>query len=706
MVCLSNLVIVESPAKAKTIKKYLGKDFEVVASMGHVRDLPKSKFGVDVDHDFTPMYVDIKGKEDLIKDLKKAAQKSDAIFLATDPDREGEAISWHLAQMLGVDMNQPNRVTFNEITKSGVKYGMDHPRMIDVKLVDAQQARRVLDRIVGYKISPFLWRKVRKGLSAGRVQSVAVRIIMDREEEIRAFKQQEYWSIDAKLAAKGHAKKPFPAKLYAIDGKKLELTAIPDEKRAREIVESLDGADYIVSNVKKGVRRKSPAPPFITSTLQQEASRRLGYQSRRTMKVAQELYEGVEIEGIGATGLITYMRTDSLRISDEAAEQAKIYITDTYGKEYLPATRRVFKTKKNAQDAHEAIRPSDPSLTPDRVKKALTAEQYKLCKLIWERFIASQMANALLDTVAVDIEAANCLFKASGFTVKFDGFTVLYEESKDTDDENTASLPPLEAGNVLTLKELTPNQHFTQPPARYTEASLIKTLEENGIGRPSTYAPTITTILARGYVERENKSLKPTALGEVTTKLMAEQFAKIVDVTFTANMEKTLDEVEEGNVDYPKMLSGFYDDFMTTLEQAEKNMDGTRVKVPDEETDIVCELCGRKMVIKTGRFGKFLACPGFPECRNTKKIVKETGGLCPVCGGKVLAKKSKNGKGYYGCEHNPQCQFMTWDKPLSETCPKCGSTLFQKTGRGALIHCLKEGCDYARPVKPKKEADE
>ena len=706
MVCLSNLVIVESPAKAKTIKKYLGKDFEVVASMGHVRDLPKSKFGVDVDHDFTPMYVDIKGKEDLIKDLKKAAKKSDAIFLATDPDREGEAISWHLAQMLGVDMNQPNRVTFNEITKSGVKYGMDHPRMIDVKLVDAQQARRVLDRIVGYKISPFLWRKVRKGLSAGRVQSVAVRIIMDREEEIRAFKQQEYWSIDAKLAAKGHAKKPFPAKLYAIDGKKLELTAIPDEKRAREIVESLDGADYIVSNVKKGVRRKSPAPPFITSTLQQEASRRLGYQSRRTMKVAQELYEGVEIEGIGATGLITYMRTDSLRISDEAAEQAKIYITDTYGKEYLPATRRVFKTKKNAQDAHEAIRPSDPSLTPDRVKKDLTAEQYKLYKLIWERFIASQMANALLDTVAVDIEAANCLFKASGFTVKFDGFTVLYEESKDTDDENTASLPPLEAGNVLTLKELTPNQHFTQPPARYTEASLIKTLEENGIGRPSTYAPTITKILPRGYVERENKSLKPTALGEVTTKLMEEQFAKIVDVTFTANMEKTLDEVEEGNVDYPKMLSGFYDDFMTTLEQAEKNMDGTRVKVPDEETDIVCELCGRKMVIKTGRFGKFLACPGFPECRNTKKIVKETGGLCPVCGGKVLAKKSKNGKGYYGCEHNPQCQFMTWDKPLSETCPKCGSTLFQKTGRGALIHCLKEGCDYARPVKPKKEADE
>ena len=701
---LSNLVIVESPAKAKTIKKYLGKGFEVVASMGHVRDLPKSKLGVDVDNGFAPQYVDIKGKEDLIKDLKKAAKKSDAIYLATDPDREGEAISWHLAQMLGVDMKEQNRVTFNEITKSGVHYGMEHPRTIDEKLVDAQQARRILDRIVGYKISPFLWRKVRKGLSAGRVQSVAVRIILDREEEIRAFKQQEYWSIDALLAAKGYAKKPFPAKLYSIDGKKLERAGIPDEESAKKIIESLDGADYTVGNVKKGVRKKSPAPPFITSTLQQEASRRLGYQSRRTMKIAQELYEGIEIEGIGATGLITYMRTDSLRISDEAADIAKAYITETYGKEYLPGTRRVFKSKKNAQDAHEAIRPSDPTLTPEKVKKDLSAEQYKLYKLIWERFIASQMANALLDTVAVDINAANCLFKASGFTVKFDGFTVLYEEAKDSDEENSAALPPLETGSALALKQLTPNQHFTQPPARYTEASLIKTLEENGIGRPSTYAPTITTILARGYVEREGKALKPTALGEVTTKLMEEQFSKIVDIDFTANMEKSLDEVEEGKESYTQVLDGFYGDFITTLETAEKNMEGTRVKVPDEETDVVCELCGRKMVIKTGRFGKFLACPGFPECRNTKKIVKETGGLCPVCGGKVLAKKSKNGKGYYGCEHFPECKFMTWDKPLSEPCPKCGAALFQKTGRGALIHCLKEGCDYARPVKGKSSA--
>ncbi len=639
-------------------------------------------------------------------ELKKKAKKSDAVYLATDPDREGEAISWHLAQMLGVDMTKENRVTFNEITKTGVKYGMEHPRVIDTKLVDAQQARRILDRIVGYKISPFLWRKVRRGLSAGRVQSVAMRIIMDREEEIRKFQQQEYWSIDAKLAAKGYARKPFPAKLYSVDGKKLELTSIPNEERAREIVAMLDNAEYLVGTVKKGVRRKSPSPPFITSTLQQEASRRLGYQSRRTMKVAQELYEGVELEDAGATGLITYMRTDSLRISDEAAQQAEDYIVGKYGKDYLPSTRRVFKSKKNAQDAHEAIRPSDPALTPDSIKKSLSAEQYKLYKLIWERFIASQMANALLDTVAVDINAANCVFKASGFTVRFDGFTVLYEDTKESEEEGSAALPPLEEGALLNLKELAPNQHFTQPPARYTEASLIKTLEENGIGRPSTYAPTITTILGRNYVEREGKALKPTALGEVTTKLMEEQFSNIVDVTFTANMEKGLDEVEEGHASYVDTLRDFYGPFIETLEQAEKNMDGTRIKVPDEETDVVCELCGRKMVIKTGRFGKFLACPGFPECRNTKKIVKETGGICPVCGGKVLAKKSKNGKGYYGCEHNPQCQFMTWDKPLEEKCPKCGAALFQKTGRGALIHCLKEGCDCSRPVKKKSAKDD
>lgn len=700
---MSNLVIVESPAKAKTIKKYLGKGYEVIASMGHVRDLPKSKLGVDVEHSFVPQYVDIKGKEDLIKELKKHAKKSEIIYLATDPDREGEAISWHLAQLLGVDLSQQNRVTFNEITKSGVQNGMSHPRTIDLKLVDAQQARRVLDRIVGYKISPFLWRKIRKNLSAGRVQSVSVRIIMDREEEIRAFQQQEYWSVDAKLTAKGYSKKPIAAKLAILNGQKLELCSIPNEEKAREVVAALEGATYTVAGIKKGVRKKSPAAPFITSTLQQEASRRMGYQSLRTMKIAQELYEGVEIEDIGATGLITYMRTDSLRISDEAATQAEEYIVEHFGKEYLPATRRVFKSKKSAQDAHEAIRPSDPSLSPERVKSSLSNEQYKLYKLIWERFIASQMANALLDTVSVDISATNCMFKASGFTVRFDGFTILYEESKENDDENSASLPPLEEGDVLSLKELAPNQHFTQPPARFTEASLIKTLEENGIGRPSTYAPTIATILKRGYVERENKSLKPTALGEVTTKLMEEQFANIVDVTFTANMEKNLDLVEEGKEEYSNMLASFYEGFEKMLEQAEKNMDGTRLKVPDEETDVICDLCGRNMVIKTGRFGKFLACPGFPECRNTKKIVQETGGTCPVCGGKVLAKRTKNGKAYFGCEHNPQCQFMTWDKPLNENCPKCGGTLYHKTGRGALIHCLKETCDYARAVEKKGE---
>lgn len=698
---MSNLVIVESPAKAKTIQKYLGKNFDVIASMGHVRDLPKSKLGVDVDHDFAPQYVNIKGKQELIKELKKKAKKSENIFLATDPDREGEAISWHLAQMLGVNLEQNNRVTFNEITKSGVKNGMEHPRTIDTKLVNAQQARRILDRIVGYKISPFLWRKIRKGLSAGRVQSVAVRIIMDREEEIRKFVQQEYWSIDASLTAKGDTKKIIAAKLHALDNKKLEQSDISNEEKAQEIVHLLNNAEYVVSNVKKGMRKKSPAPPFITSTLQQEASRRLGYQSRRTMKVAQELYEGIEIEDLGAMGLITYMRTDSLRISDEAADMAKTYIVEKYGKEYLPSSRRVFKSKKNAQDAHEAIRPSDPSLNPDKIKSSLSSEQYKLYKLIWERFIASQMANALLDTVAAEIKAENCTFKASGFTVKFDGFTVLYEESK-SNDEKSSALPPIEIGDKLKLQELTPNQHFTQPPARFTEASLIKTLEENGIGRPSTYAPTITTILARGYVEREAKALKPTALGEVTTTLMEQQFSNIVNVDFTANMEKKLDAVEEGNEDYVKMLDDFYEPFMKTLDQAEKNMEGTRMKVPDEETDIVCELCGRKMVIKTGRYGKFLACPGFPECRNTKKIVKETGGICPICGGKVLAKKSKNGKAYFGCEHNPDCSFMTWDKPLEEKCPKCGATLYKKSGRGALIHCLKEGCDYSRPIEKKE----
>lgn len=692
---MSNLVIVESPAKAKTIKKYLGDNFEVVASMGHIRDLPKSKLGVDVDKDFEPKYENIKGKEELISSLLKNAKKSDKVYLATDPDREGEAISWHLAHILNLDLNDENRVTFNEITKSGVKSGMDNPRQIDIDLVNAQQARRILDRIVGYKLSPFLWRKVRRGLSAGRVQSVSVKLIVDREDDIRAFVSEEYWTIDASLLGK-NGKKPFPAKLHGKDGKKLDIKS---KEQSDEILEALTNAEFEVATIKKSVRKKSPAPPFITSTLQQEASRKLGFQARRTMKAAQELYEGVDVAGMGATGLITYMRTDSLRISDEASKDAAQYIETRYGKSYLPQSKRVYKSKSNSQDGHEAIRPTQISLSPDKVKASLTADQFKLYKLVWERFIASQMASALLDTVSADITANKYLFKASGYSVKFDGFTVLYVEGKDEEEEDSGALPELIEGEKLKVKSLLGNQHFTQPPARFTEASLIKALEENGIGRPSTYAPTITTIIQRGYVERDAKALKPTGLGEVTTKLMKEQFTNIVDADFTAGMEQRLDEVETGKTDWVKTLDDFYKNFAATLEKAEVNMEGTRVKVPDEETDIVCELCGKNMVIKLGRFGKFLACPGFPECKNTKKIVQETGGTCPVCKGKMLAKKSKNGKGYFGCENNPKCSFMTWDKPLADVCPKCSANLFKKAGRFGKIHCLKEGCGYERSSK-------
>ncbi len=701
---MSKLVIVESPAKANTIKKYLGNGYDVIASMGHIRDLPKSKMGVDIEHDFAPQYVEIKGKEDLVKKLKSAAAKSDGVYLATDPDREGEAISWHLAHLLDLDLDAPDRITFSEITKSGIKNGMEHPRKIDLNLVDAQQARRILDRIVGYKLSPFLWRKVRRGLSAGRVQSVAVRLVCDREDEIRKFKSEEYWTIDAKLHAKG-TRKAFSAKLHGKDNQKIEIA---NKEQADAILAEIKDAEFIVSKVKKGVRKKSPAPPFTTSTLQQEASRKLGFQARRTMKAAQELYEGVEVGELGAVGLITYMRTDSLRVSDEAQSQAAQFIEERYGKEYLPQKKRVYKSKSNSQDAHEAIRPTMPSLTPEQAKPSLTSDQYKLYKLIWERFIASQMATALLNTVSADIMANEYLFKASGYTVKFEGFTVLYEEGKDEESEEGGALPPLAEQDVLKVKSLEGNQHFTQPPPRYTEASLIKALEENGIGRPSTYAPTITTILARNYVEREAKALKPTALGEVTTKLMKDLFSNIVNVKFTAEMEKNLDKVEYGEIDWVKTLKEFYGEFDETLQKAEKKMDGTRVKVPDEETDIVCEKCGRKMVIKIGRFGKFLACSGFPECRNTKKIVQETGGICPLCGGKILVKRSKTGKTYYGCEHNPKCGFMTWDEPFKEErCPKCGGTLLKKRGKMGKIYCAKEGCDYERSLKeePKQAAE-
>lgn len=689
---MSDLVIVESPAKAKTIKKYLGGNYEVVASMGHVRDLPKSKMGIDFENNFEPQYVDMKGKEDVIKELKKYAKKSEHVYLATDPDREGEAISWHISNMLGLDINDNNRVEFNEITKSGVKAGMSNPHKIDLDLVNAQQARRILDRIVGYKLSPFLWKKVKRGLSAGRVQSVAVRLIVDREKEVKEFVPQEYWSIDAKFTAPS-SRKVFAAKLSAIDGKKAELS---NKEETDEVLKRLENAVYTVTDVKKRVTRKQPAPPFITSTLQQEASKRMGFQAKRTMKAAQELYEGVEIEGMGAVGLITYMRTDSLRISDEARDAAAKCIEEIYGKEYLPPSPRVFKSKKNAQDAHEAIRPSLPELTPDRVRASLTTDQFKIYKLIWERFIASQMANALLDTVSVTIEAEGCTFKASGYSVKFDGFTKLYEEKKDSEEENNKMLPPINKEDILKLKEILGNQHFTQPPSRFTEASLIKTMEENGIGRPSTYAPTISTIISRMYVERDGKQLRPTALGEVTTDLMKDHFKHIVDAKFTAKMESDLDGVERGETNWVDTLDVFYKDFDKVLTKAEKAMEGKRVKVPDEETDVECDLCGRKMVIKIGRFGKFLACPGFPECKNTKKIVQATKGTCPLCGSKIVLKKSKKGRNFYGCDGYPDCNFMTWNAPVEDKCPKCGSTLFKKGGKSGKLLCEKPDCGYER----------
>lgn len=692
---MKNLVIVESPAKAKTIQKYLGKDYEVIASMGHVRDLPKSKMGIDIENDFEPQYINMRDKSKVIKELKAAAKGKDQIYLAPDPDREGEAIAWHLSNLLGIEPGQKNRVTFNEITKAGVTNGMSNPRTIDMDLVDAQQGRRILDRLVGYQLSPFLWRKVRKGLSAGRVQSVAVRMICDREEAIRNFVPEEFWTIDALLQKDG---KVFASSFYG-DPKKRKLLK-QDETEA--LVSAIQQESFVIEKVKKGERQKNAAPPFITSTLQQEASRKLGFQARRTMKTAQELYEGVKLPDVGETGLITYMRTDSLRISDEAYENTKTFIFDKYGEKYLPPERRVFKTKKGAQDGHEAIRPTMVDKTPDSIKDSLTADQFKLYSLVWKRFVASQMANAILDTVSAEIHAGKYVFKSSGYTVRIDGFTVLYEEGKDEEEEDRSALPPLFEGDSLGVKELKGNQHFTQPPARFTEASLIKVLEENEIGRPSTYAPTITTITSRGYVEREGKALKPTELGEIVNGLMEEQFPKIVDEKFTANMEKDLDKVEEGDLKWKTLIGDFYYPFKENLDQAEKNMEGKHLKVPDEETDEVCELCGKPMVIKMGRFGKFMACSGFPDCRNTKKIIKETGGICPKCGGRIIAKTSKKGRAFYGCENYPECDFATWDTPLKELCPKCGKTLFKKNGKNGKIYCLNEQCDYERALDEEK----
>ena len=689
---MSDLVIVESPAKAKTIKKYLGGNYEVIASMGHVRDLPKTRLSVDIKKKFAPKYEIIKGKEKLVEELKELAEKSDKIYLATDPDREGEAISWHLAYILGLPLDDNNRVEFNEITKNGVTNGMAHPRSINIDLVNAQQARRILDRLVGYKLSPFISQKIRRGLSAGRVQSVAVRIIVDREEEIRKFKPEEYWTIDAKFIPKG-SRKSFSASLYSDANGKIK---IENQEQAEKIEQDLADAEYMITKVKHGTRRKTPAPPFITSTLQQEASRKLGFQSRRTMKVAQELYEGVDIEGMGATGLITYMRTDSLRISDVAKEEAAQYILNRFGEKFLPAKPRVFKTKSNAQDGHEAIRPSMPSLSPEDVKASLTSDQFKLYNLIWNRFMASQMSDCIQKTTQAEISAKEYTFKASGYYVDFEGFTTLYVESKDTEEEKSTQLPPLEKDMPVKCKELKKNQHFTQPPARYTEASLIKALEEYGIGRPSTYAATITTITSREYVKREAKTLYPTELGEVMTNLLKERFPKIVNYKFTAQMEENLDEVEHGQEEWVELLDEFYSDFDKTLKKAKEEMEGVKLQLKEDQTDIICDKCGRQMVVKVGRYGKFIACPGYPECKNVLKFVEKTGVKCPKCNGDVIVKHTKKKRVFYGCSNYPECDFVSWNEPVNERCPQCGGILFKKKGKKPKLYCATEGCGFEK----------
>lgn len=694
---MPKLVIVESPAKAKTIGKYLGRGYKVTASMGHVRDLPASTLGIDVENGYTPKYITIKGKQKLVKELKAEAKKCDGVLLATDPDREGEAISWHLANILGLDPSAPNRVTFDEITKKGVKEGMAHPRAINIDLFNAQQARRELDRLVGYKLSPFLWKKVRRGLSAGRVQSVAVRLIRDRELEIENFKPDEYWNIDALLNPQGE-KGEFTARLAATaDGKKLTVT---NKQQADGILAALDGRDYTITKIEKGKRRRQPSPPFITSTLQQDASRAFGFSATRTMRAAQTLYEGVDIAGHGTVGLITYMRTDSLRIAAEAQAAAKTFIAERWGDNYVCKTARKWKSRSAtaAQDAHEAIRPSMPDLTPDEVEQSISGDTAKLYRLIWSRFMASQMADCIQDTVSASITAGDYLFRASGFRVSFDGFTALYEESTDDAKKKETALPPLEEGQTLKLKKLTADQKFTQPPPLYTEATLIHALEENGIGRPSTYAPIITTIVDRGYVEKDQKKLKTTPLGQAVNTVMMEQFPDIVNVKFSADMEKKLDVVEAGQADWVKTIDDFYQGFEKSLEQAEKNMEGKRIKVEDIPTDEICEKCGRPMVIKSGRYGKFVACSGFPECRNAHPLVKDTGGLCPLDGGHMLVRKSAKGRVYYGCSNYPKCNYMTWDEPVPEKCPQCGSTLFKKKGQ---LYCAKEGCGFVKAIEKK-----
>lgn len=698
-----NLVIVESPAKAKTIEKYLGGDYKVVASMGHLRDLPKSTLGIDIENDFEPKYIPVKDHKEVIDNLKKLSKSSGTVYLATDPDREGEAISWHLKELLNLPDDRARRVTFNEITKKVVTESIKNPRDIDSDLVDAQQARRLLDRLVGYKLSPLLWKKIKRGLSAGRVQSVATRMVVDRENEIRSFVSEEYWLLDAIFGCEsGDAS--FTARFYGKGDKKLELRS---EAEVNEVIAATEDKPFTVKSVKRGKKHRSPSPPFITSTLQQESSRRLGMTPRRTMSIAQQLYEGVDIEGLGTVGLITYMRTDSLRLSDEALMAAKNYIIEHYGKEYYHGSFRVYKTKSGAQDAHEAIRPTNIELSPERVRKDLTPEQYRLYRLIWGRFTASQMANSVYDNVVVDVESNDYIFRANYSEMKFPGYTAVYEESRDEDtNELRSKLPSLEEGERVYLEKMLPEQQFTQPPARYTEATLIRAMEEKGIGRPSTYAPTISTITSHEYVVKDGKYLKPTNLGEVVTELMMERFPDIVDLKFTNHMEEELDDVESGKRYWKELIREFYGDFSTELEEAEKALEGVRIKVPDELSDEYCDVCGRQMVVKSGRFGRFLACPAYPECSFTKPLVIEMPGRCPACGSRILKRTSKKGNTYYACERGSECPwrgtaadgseikgFMTWYVPTKDNCPSCGKTLFKPGGKGRMkAFCINENC--------------
>ena len=690
----TDLVIVESPSKAKTIGKYLGPGYVVKASMGHLRDLPKSTMGVDLEHHFEPEYIPVPGKEKLIDELRTAARSADTVYLATDPDREGEAIAWHLTELLQLPKDKTHRVTFNAITQKTVTSSIRQPRQIDADLVDAQQARRILDRIVGYLLSPLLWKKVRRGLSAGRVQSVATRLVVDRENEIRAFQSKEYWTLDVKLNRLEKAGS-FVARYYG-DSKKRELE---NETQVDKIIADISGREFTVTNVKKSEKKRTSAPPFTTSTLQQEASRKLNMTPKRTMSIAQQLYEGVDVAGEGTTGLITYMRTDSLRIAPEALSEAATFIRSRYGDAYYYGTPHVFKTKGGAQDAHEAIRPTRVDLDPERIRGSLTGEQYRLYKLIWSRFLASQMANAVFDTVSIDTECGGHLFRSTHQSLRFAGFIAVYEEGKDEEDEVSGSpLPDLQVGEKVSCSDIKKEQHFTQPPARYTEAMLVKAMEEKGVGRPSTYASIISTIQDREYVAKADKRLCPTPLGEVVTNLMMDRFTGIIDVEFTANMEQKLDEVEEGKRQWKDVLSEFYQDFSSQMQAAESALEGTRLKVPDEVTDEICEICGRNMVVKIGRFGKFLACPGFPECTNTKPIVERMPGRCPKCGSGLLKRKSKKGYAYYGCESGASCGFMSWDVPTAEDCPVCGNTMFKRAGRGRnKPFCINETCSNFLP---------